>query len=63
MIEWITANQGLLINMVTSLIAACAAISALTPTHADNQILDKVLGFINLLGFNVGKATNSDDAG
>ena len=63
MIEWITSNQAMLINAITSVIAACAAISALTPTHADNQVLDKILGFINLLGFNVGRATNADDAG
>jgi len=63
MIEWITANQAMLTNVVTAVIAACAAIAALTPTHADNQILDKILGFVNLLGLNVGRATNSDDVG
>jgi histidinol dehydrogenase len=63
MIEWITTNQTMLMNAVTTVIAACAAIAALTPTHADNQILDKILGFVNLLGLNVGRATNSDDAG
>jgi|ETNvirnome_2_300_1030623.scaffolds.fasta_scaffold02975_5 hypothetical protein len=62
MIEWITANQSGLLQIVASVIAVCAAIAAVTPTHADNQVLDKMLGFINLLGLNVGKATNSDDS-
>ena len=61
MIEWITANREMLMNVITSVIAACAAISAITPTRADNQVLDKILGFVNLLGLNIGKATNSDD--
>lgn len=60
MIEWITLNQEKLLQIVAYVIATCAAISAVTPTRWDNEILDKISGFVTLLGLNVGKASNAD---
>lgn len=50
--EWLPA--------VTGLITACAAIAALTPTNADNKIIDKILKVINFIGINILKAENKD---
>ena len=61
MVEWFTNNQGEVLDVVAKVIALCAAIAAITPTKADNDLLNKLLGFINLLGLNVLKAKNKDD--
>lgn len=62
MTEFITENYDAIIDIVTKIIAACAAIAAVTPSKFDNDLLSKVSGFINLLGLNVGRARNADDA-
>ncbi len=61
MIEWFTNNQGEVLDIVAKVVALCAAIAAVTPTKADNDLLNKLLGFVNLLGLNVLKAKNKDD--
>jgi len=61
MIEWFTENQNTILDIVAKVIALSAAIAAITPTKADNDLLNKFLGFINLLGLNVLKAKNKDD--
>jgi len=61
MIEWITMNHESIIDILAKVIAACAAIAAVTPSKFDNDLLSKVSGFINLLGLNVLKAKNKDD--
>ena len=61
MVEWFTDNQGEVLDVVAKVIALCAAIAAITPTKADNDLLNKLLGFVNLLGLNVLKAKNKDD--
>lgn len=61
MVEWFTNNQGEVLDVVAKVIALCAAIAAITPTKADNDLLNKLLGFVNLLGLNVLKAKNKDD--
>ena len=61
MIEWFTNNQGEVLDVVAKVIALCAAIAAVTPTKVDNDLLNKLLGFVNLLGLNVLKAKNKDD--
>lgn len=62
MTEWITSNYDSIIDIVTKVVAACAAIAAITPSKFDNDLLSKISGFINLLGLNVGRARNADDA-
>ena len=61
MIEWFTENQNTILDIVAKVIALSAAIAAITPTKADNDLLNKFLGFINLLGLNVLKAKNKDE--
>ena len=61
MIEWFTENQNTVLDIVAKVIALSAAIAAITPTKAENDLLNKFLGFINLLGLNVLKAKNKDD--
>ena len=45
---------------ITSVVTAATAITALTPNQADNEFLDKVLKFLNLLAGNFGKNKNAD---
>jgi len=59
--EWLTNNYDVLIDIGSKVIALAAAVAAITPTKADNDLLNKLLGFINLLGLNVLKAKNKDD--
>ena len=50
---WLTA--------ITGVVTACTAITALTPSRSDDEILDKVLKVLNILAGNVGKNRNADD--
>ena len=59
--EWITDNYQTIIDIGSKVIALAAAIAAITPTKAANDLLNKLLGFVNLLGLNVLKAKNKDD--
>lgn len=51
--QWITALMGVC--------TAATAITALTPTKADDKVLKVILGVLNLLAGNVGKNKNADD--
>jgi hypothetical protein len=46
---------------ITGVVTACTAITALTPTRSDDEVLDKVLRLLNILAGNVGKNRNADD--
>jgi hypothetical protein len=46
---------------VTGIITACTAITALTPTKADDKILGFALKVLNFCAGNVLKNTNKDD--
>ena len=59
--EWITSNYDVIIDSGAKVSALAAAIAAVTPTKVDNDLLNKLLGFVNLLGLNVLKAKNKDD--
>ena len=50
---WLTA--------ITGVVTACTAITALTPSRSDDEIIDKVLRVLNVLAGNVGKNRNADD--
>jgi len=59
--EWISTNYDVIIDIGAKVIALSAAIAAITPTKVDNDLLSKLLGFLNLLGLNILKAKNKDD--
>ena len=47
---------------ITSVLTAASAITALTPSQADDKMLNMVLRVLNTLAGNVGKNKNADDA-
>lgn len=49
------------ISAVTALVAAATAITALTPTRADDVWVDRILRVLNVLAGNVGANRNADD--
>ena len=51
---WLTATTGI--------VTAATAITALTPTTADDKAVAMILRVLNLLAGNVGKNKNADDA-
>lgn len=51
-----------IVNVVTAVVALAAAITMLTPSKVDNVWLQKIVQLLNLLGLNIGKAKNADDA-
>ena len=46
--------------LVPFLVFGAKLITTWTPTRADNDFLDKALGFLNLLALNIGKDKNKD---
>jgi len=49
-----------LVASVTGIISAATVITALTPSKADDKILNAILKFVNLLAGNIGKNKNAD---
>ena len=48
------------IFVLTSILTAATAITAATPSKADNRALDVALKFLNILAGNIGKNKNLD---
>jgi len=57
--EWLTLEN--IIMVVTALVTAAAAITAVTPSQADNKFVQQLLDVLNALGLNIGAAANKDD--
>ena len=57
--EWLTIEN--VVAVVTAVVTAAAAIAAITPSEADNRIIQKILDVVNALGLNLAKAANKDD--
>jgi hypothetical protein len=55
-ITWILIHKIDILNIVTSIVATCSAIAALTPTPKDDGFLKKAYMVIDWLAINVGKA-------
>lgn len=51
--DWVLTNYVQIFNVVTAVIAAASAISALTPTDADNKLVAKIKGLVDFLALNV----------
>ena len=44
------------------LVAGATAITALTPTNVDNQVVNALLKILNILAGNIGKNKNADES-
>lgn len=55
-ITWILIHKIDILNVITSVVASCSAIAALTPTPKDDGFVKKAYTLIDWLALNVGKA-------
>ncbi len=51
---------GKYLPIATTIVTACAAIAAMTPTKVDDRVVQFFLDIINFCGMNFGKARNKD---
>ena len=56
MINFIITNFNDIFGAITSIIAGASALSALTPTQKDDNILRKVKNILNIFALNIGNA-------
>lgn len=48
------------VHAITGVVTAATAITALTPSKADDQVIGMILKVLNMLAGNVGKNENKD---
>lgn len=58
MLDYVTAHAGDILTIASYVIAAAAAIAALTPTPADDGIIKAIRKVVDFLALNVGHAKN-----
>jgi delta-aminolevulinic acid dehydratase/porphobilinogen synthase len=58
--DWILTHKLDLLHALTAVVAAAAALTALTPSPADDGVVAKVRAVLNFLAFNFGHAKNKD---
>jgi len=51
--DWVLSNYVQIFNVVTAVIAAASAISALTPSDTDNKLVAKIKGLVDFFALNV----------
>ena len=56
MIQFIITNFNDILAAITSIIAGASALSALTPTQKDDNLLRKVKSCLDIFALNVGNA-------
>jgi hypothetical protein len=57
--EWLTLET--MGPIVAAVIALASAVAMITPSQADNKIVQVLMDIVNALGLNLGKAKNADD--
>jgi|TARA_B100001939_G_scaffold239845_1_gene207414 hypothetical protein len=60
--EFLTENVVALFDIVTRVVGIAAIIATLTPNESDNKIIGFISRVVNVLGANVGRATNDPNA-
>ncbi|MFG1413984.1 hypothetical protein V5G24_23055 [Xanthobacter sp. VTT E-85241] len=53
--EWFVSHWDEILLAITSVIAAASAIANLTPTDADNKVVDAISKFVDTLALNFKK--------
>jgi hypothetical protein len=48
-------------EVLSILVTVATVITALTPTHWDNRMMDRIFQYLNLIAGNVGQNRNADD--
>ena len=56
------ANLSGILEIVVQLVGVASLIATMTPNESDNKAVDFVLNIVNMLGANVGKASNDPGA-
>ena len=56
------ANISGILEIIVQLVGVASLIATLTPNESDNKAVDFVLNLVNMLGANVGKASNDPSA-
>ena len=54
-LEWITANWTELAAIITGIVTVFSLIANLTPTEADNKVVNAIIRVVNLMGLNIKK--------
>ena len=57
-VSYVMRNWSLITDVVLKVVGAFAVIASMTPNDTDNRAAQMLADFVNLLGFNVGKARN-----
>lgn len=57
-----SANISAILEIVVQIVGVASLVATLTPNEADNKAVDFVLNIVNMLGANVGKASNDPSA-
>lgn len=60
MIDYIATNWFEILEVASLVVAAAAAIAALTPTPKDDGVIKTIRKVVDALALNVGKAKNRD---
>ena len=60
--ELLTGNMGQIVEILTQVVGGAALVATLTPNESDDKIVSFVLKVVNVLGANVGKASNDKSA-
>ena len=60
--EFLTGNMGQSVEILTQVVGVAALVATLTPNESDDKIVGFVLKVVNVLGANVGKASNDPNA-
>lgn len=54
--NWVVANWEMLLIAVLAVLGAASAVAKLTPTEADDKVVNAILKFIHALGLTKGSA-------